>query len=504
MLKSNKGDGHKFIFAFLSGSILAVARLLTGLARTKYIAITMGTAGVGLLAMGNQLTLFGVSVGSLGLAVGVIRKLVSKEYAAGTLRRRELLATAFTVQLVISLAIVLLGLMFPATASKLVFGSANQSTNTLIVLLGIPFSVLASSHVEAILNGCNGFDLYVIASTAATVLGTLAFFPLAHAYGVRGAFLSITVNAVLYFILFVAVGRRRINLRDMFRIGFKWRELRDLLKVGFVMLTTGVLNYGAAILIRRQLLITLGAAANGIVQVPLALTAYYTPFLTNALWGHLHPYVGEKGDSAASLSALATALRVNMVLSTCIVTTVLLIKGILVRVAYSSSFLMSIELMPLQFFSDFFYFIALAFSVYFLGTHRLRIYLTGWTTYFGLMIAASLILMPSLGTKAIPAGYLFASLMLAIPALVWFRRAGRVKGVQADTWLTFRLFWPCLSAIAAQCLLAHYRATMVLLTPIPLGCISITLILTLRRNPKLIKDYLNRSAFLKKFAALIP
>src|SRR5579871_3532139 len=61
--------------AFFSGGALSMTRLLTGFVRIKYVALVLGTAGVGFLSQATQLQLLGIAVASLSLAVGIINRM---------------------------------------------------------------------------------------------------------------------------------------------------------------------------------------------------------------------------------------------------------------------------------------------------------------------------------------------------------------------------------------------------------------------------------------------
>src|SRR5207302_7842793 len=88
--------------AFVSGGVLSLTRLATGFVRIKYIALVLGTAGVGFLSQATQLQLLGISIASLSMAAGVINRMgaIGPNNRA---REQQLLATAFTAQFTVSL-----------------------------------------------------------------------------------------------------------------------------------------------------------------------------------------------------------------------------------------------------------------------------------------------------------------------------------------------------------------------------------------------------------------
>ena len=61
--------------AFFSGGLLSLTRLITGFVRVKYVALMLGTAGVGFLSQANELQILGISIASLSMAVGIINRM---------------------------------------------------------------------------------------------------------------------------------------------------------------------------------------------------------------------------------------------------------------------------------------------------------------------------------------------------------------------------------------------------------------------------------------------
>jgi PST family polysaccharide transporter len=463
-----EGNSSKhFLSAHLLGGILSGVRLVSGFARMKYIALILGTTGVGLLAQGNQFNLLGITIGSLSMAVGIINRLASKDSLA---EKQKLLSTAFTVQLTISLALVGVAVFGSGPLSELVLGVAGEGRKCVIVAAGLPLAVLASGYVEGIFFGMNRYDLYVRAAIASTVTGLIAFVPLVAFKGIEGAFWGIFANAACLFLSYLYFVSKIMPLGKVFRFGFEWSQLRRLLKFSFVMLVTGAAGYATTLLIRRQIISSLGLSANGIAQVPLAITAYYTPFLTNGLWGRLHPATSASGDTPAARAELASVLKLIVLFTTAVVVSILLFQEYLVRLAYSSAFLDALPLLPIQFLGDYFYFIAFTCSVYVLAMPRLRIYLACWLAYYVVLTAVSLFLLPHWGLKAFPIGYAISSSVFGLLALGWVAKASKVR----DALGTISVVLACFLAVALQCYLTMqgYGFGVKVWVPVVLGSIA--------------------------------
>ncbi|MBI3543283.1 MAG: hypothetical protein HY075_08445 [Deltaproteobacteria bacterium] len=467
----------KFLSASYSGSVLSLVRIATGFGRAKLSALILGTAGVGMYAQGNQLFLLASAFATLAISTGIINELTNRKTAASPARAQKILSTSFTVHFVTGTLFLIVAFLASKHVSLLVFGSKDETSKCFAVLLAIPFAAFASSHLEAVLFAANRFDLYVRGSIAASILSFVAFIPLVRYYGLNGAFLYFAANASILFVFFLYYAGKLRPYRELFRFGFDLHVLKILMSYSFVMLFSGAVGYASTLLIRREIIARLGLDANGILQVPLAMTSYYTPFLTNPLWARLQPSVSANGDSPESREAFNTILRIIGLFSTAFIVGLLLFGDLLVRLAYSRDFSPSVALMPTQFLGDFFYFIVFATSVYFLAAGRLRAYLAGWLVYYAISISCTLYLLPTLKLRAVPMGYLVSNVVMAAVCLLWLLRAH----ARPATYATLGLLAACATVIVTHCLILRGTESLAARSAVPLVALAIGA-LVLKKN----------------------
>jgi PST family polysaccharide transporter len=442
--------------AFFAGSIFQITRLATGFVRIKYVALVLGTAGVGYLQPANQLQNLLISIASLSIGVGVINRMgaIGPGNPEG---ERRLLSTALSAQTAASLAIVLGAVLFSNALIVAVFGSDTlvhspvSRLDILAVVFSVPLSVGASGYLETVFFGGGRYDLWVRASTWATVLGFLSTIAIIAVWRLPGAFWSIFVSSAMLLAAFIFHVRRIRPLSHLFRMGFDWPEANALARFSIAVLVSGALVPTAQLWVGGRVIAKFGIDARGLLAVPIALTSYYTPFLTNALWGRLHPTLTRVGPSPEGRHELTTALRLVVGLAAAAITAILFLKDLLVPLAYSRAFLPATRLLPMQLFGDYFYFVAFPFTVYALGISRLRVYLAAWVGYAVVTIVASLTLIPIFGVVGAPAGYAVSNLLGAVVAIAWLvsRRddglgttllmvAGGLVVVSAQSWLAWR------------------------------------------------------------------
>ncbi len=411
-------SGRGFLKASVSGGALSGTRLVVGFLRSKYVALSLGTHGVGFISLGTQLQILLSSLGVLGLSVSIINLGCSSSLTDD--ERQDAIRTAFTLELTASLALLAICFWKTAWIYRLMGIPADSGEWIWPIIFSLPLVVIVTGYFDPILLARGHYSAWIKASITSTILGFLAFVGLVWRFGIHGAFWAFGAMAVISLITYLAVfWRLEPAVKSLFALGVSRKSFASLFKVSFVALVPVALGYFLNLVIRGRVTAHLGLEANGILQVPLAITAYLTPFITNALLGKFQPMVSANGDSTVVRKELAAIVRLVMIAIACFASCLLCLDRLAVGIAYSDKFLPSVELMPYQLCGDFFYFIAFAISIYFLGAFRLRIYLFAWLGYYAVMAASSLYWIPLHGLKALPEGYLLASCVSAAVGLGW-------------------------------------------------------------------------------------
>jgi polysaccharide transporter, PST family len=448
--------------AFFSGGLLSLTRLITGFVRIKYVALMLGTAGVGFLSQANELQILGISIASLSMAVGVINRMgaIGPDNRA---RERRLLSTAFTAQIAVSIVLLTVAVIFARPLTRALFGadalshSPISALDVLAVVFSVPLSVVASGYLEAVFFGAGRYDLYVRASVWATVLGFLSTLTIIAIWKLPGTFWSIFASSALLFAAFFTFVRRIRPVGHLFRLGFDPVEGRALLRFSIAMLVSSAFVPTARLWVKSAVIGSYGIDALGLLQVPLAITAYYTPFLTSALWGRMHPTVTRVGASPEGRRELTVSLRLTVCMATAAIVSILFLKDILVPMAYSRAFLPATHLLPVELFGDYCYFVALPFTVYALGLSRLRIYLAAWLSYSAIGGIVSIVLLPKVGLVAVPLGYGLSAVLGAIASLAWLISRG-----DDDLLPTLGIVFGGLILVGTQSVLAWYGRYVVI------------------------------------------
>lgn len=471
-----------FLAATVSVGAVSLTRLVAGFVTAKYAALALGTAGVGLYAQGTQLYLLGITIGSVAMANGVIRAISdARGQPDSEPERYRVMATAFTIQLATSCGVLAIVLVGAAPVSRVVFGGGGSRTFLLAAAAGVPFATLASGYMGGLFFGEDRYDYYTKASCMAALGGLVVFLVMTAIWGLEGALWSISVGGAVIFVAYAAYARKIAPLSRVFAFGFERRLARELVSYGAVMAITSGASAIALLAVRAYVVRREGAVANGLYQVPIAMTALYTPFLTNALWARLFPSVSRSGDSPDSRHELNAALRLVVVGASVFVVCLLALGDVLVRVVYSGDFSPAVRLLPLQLSGDIFYFVFFTLSVYALALRRLRTYLLGWLGYAGALLLASLVSVDRWGVDGAAVGYVCASLVVATVFLGMHLAAASGR----DRRLTILVLVFALLAVAAEAAVVRAGASSLVRLSLPVAFLAVAAIVAGRRRSSL-------------------
>jgi antigen flippase len=412
----------------------SVVNLAAGLIRGKYAAEVLGTAGVGVLSQANNFFGFGTLVCALGFAAGVIRRTAEARAAGRPDEGLTAASTAFTAQMLVTAVFVLSAVALLHPLYGALFSTRGFEAPFRLVLLGLPFTVVASGVLDPVFFGANRYDLYTKASVAAVVLGLAPFLVMTALWGTAGAIAAIPVAAVLRFLAFLRYGAALHSPARLFRPRIDVGALAHLFRYGAVMFAVAAVGGAVSLLIRSWIIHGLGEHENGLYQVPVAFSGYYAPFLTNGLWGYFYPFVSGHPEGEGR-EELRRALRMIVLAVTGVAFGLLLVQELAISLVFSREFLAATEFLPLQVLGDLFYFPAFTIGVFLLGRMRLRAYVAAAAAFPLLQGAFTLLLLPVLGLRGVAASYTLAAAgFLAIGAGLC-RQSGpaefRVPGIRA-------------------------------------------------------------------------
>ncbi len=347
---------HRAVRIMLSalgwGGGMAGVRMVCSFISIKVTALTLGPAGLAVIAQfSNFVSLFESMLGQ-GLMTGVVR--LDAEYGGDVERRRRVRATA--ARMLLALALVF-GLVMAVLA-----GPVSQwllSDSAYVMLIAFAGFAVAAAMVTDLLGGTlsasKEIGLIGISTMVSTVLGLAIFAPCAYFWGVSGGlWASFAVLIVSALVTATIVGRRSrgVQLADFFG-PFDRTECRRLFGFYPMLLVNGALAPLTLILVRDALVAALGLDAAGLWQATWRLSEAYQAVIVSSTALYFIPSLGERmRDRPAMRRQLLRTLAMATGSTALLALAIGLLREPIVRVVLSDKFQAVNEMLPLQLAGD--------------------------------------------------------------------------------------------------------------------------------------------------------
>ena len=296
ILKSSALIGGATVFSFI-----------TGLVRTKVVAILLGPAGVGLVGIfanyGGNLS----AVSSWGIWTSGVRTIsaASEEEKA----RKSVAVAAFGGRLVwLGLGLSLFA-CWPVTFAT--FADGEYLTDMLIVGLTAPL-VVATGIWNSRLQAYGHFQALARGQVLSALLGLLLGVPVIWMLGAKGIAPSLLLAALL---LAVLTWRSATKLCPVDpSVQAQDQDLRELAKLGAAFMAVAFMGqlaaYGTRLILVRQL----GLEAAGHYQAAAALTGSLLGLVVSAMGSGFFPQVAAAADESASRRLVDRQIEVGVML----------------------------------------------------------------------------------------------------------------------------------------------------------------------------------------------
>jgi PST family polysaccharide transporter len=331
----------------------SVVNILIGLLRTKVAAVILGPAGVGLIALlQNVLSLF-AAVAGLGIANSAVRQLAQGSMAEDN---REIRATRRALFWGTAFLAVLGGgslWLFRSLVAEHVLGDPSQARNVGWLSIGVTFTVISASQV-ALLNGLRRIGdiarVSVYGALIGTVLGVAALLLWREAgvtaYLIAAPFAAVVSGSII---------TRRVRLKDAH--GSTVAELRTqllgMLGLGFTLMLVGLTATLSLLAVRTVIGKQLGAVALGEFSAAWMISMTYIGFVLQAMGTDYYPRLSAViGDDAAATRLVNEQSEVALLLAGPILLMMQASAPWLVQLLFSSEFTGAVDVLRWQILGD--------------------------------------------------------------------------------------------------------------------------------------------------------
>jgi PST family polysaccharide transporter len=324
--------------SLLIGASSAITVIL-GIVRTKALAVMLGPAGFGLIALYTSIADLTRSVASLGIGGSAVRQVAEAAASANAERIGRTLSALRAVSVALGVAGALFLVASRDQVSRLSFGDTTHAGA--VALLGLAvFCQLLADRYSALIQGMRRIADLAQMGVLNALLGTAASIVVIYSLRESGIALSLAATAAVA----LATGgwyARRSGVRPAAITATQTaREVVPLLKLGMAFMASGLLMAAAAYAVRALVLRQAGVEAAGLYQAAWTLGGLYIGFILNAMGVDFYPrLVGAANDDRQTNRLVNEQAEVSLLLAAPGVLATLVLAPLAVSWFYSAMFM---------------------------------------------------------------------------------------------------------------------------------------------------------------------
>lgn len=319
--------------------------LLLGMVRVKFTAVYLGPLGMGLF--GAYMSILGPlsTLANMGIGASGVRQIAE---AAGVGDQQKIARSLLTIRraaFVSGLLGMLLMVILAYPLSLSTFGHTDQVAPLCVLSLSLLLGSIAGG-LGAILPGLRRVRQMAALGIVEAMLNLPIVIPMMMLWGVESVIPMMLASSLIQVCANGWFARRervepvRMSWRET------WIEAKPLLRLGTVLVGTGLMGAGVAYLVRVMIIRELGLEANGLYSAAWALSSYYVSFILGAMNADFYPRLTGVNQHHAEVNRLVneqTEVGLLMALPGIIVT--LTLAPLAIMIFYTPQFTAAVEVL---------------------------------------------------------------------------------------------------------------------------------------------------------------
>jgi len=265
-----------------------VINIIIQIIRSKFIAVLLGAAGMGIMGLLNSTLDIIASLTEFGLGTSAVKDVAAANSAQNT-QRISIVITVFRRLVWITGTLgTLLTLFLSPWLSQLTFGNRDYIVAFIWISITLIFKQLSNGQL-VILQGLRKLKHLAKASLWGSAVGLLVTLPLYYFFGIDGIVPGI-ISTSLVSLFFSWVYSRKVNIEPISISNFQTiDEGKSMLQMGFMISLGGLLTVGASYIVRIFISRTGGVDQVGLYNAGFAIINTYVGLVFTAMSTDYYP-----------------------------------------------------------------------------------------------------------------------------------------------------------------------------------------------------------------------
>jgi len=346
MREPKKSYGSILKSTSLTGGSQMLSTII-GMLRTKFAAVLLGPAGIGLIGTYTAIQQFVISLAGMGINQSGVRDISSARATGDQLRVAETVYVVRKLSLWFGIAGALIVILISWPLSRFTFGDTGHALP--IMALGISVMItLVSAAQSAVVRGYRRIAELARISVASSAIGTLSAVIFYYFLGINGIIPAILLQSVITLVLSWRASRR-IAIQ---KVKLSWSQIRvhakSLLGLGLAFMWTALLGAALAYLVRLILAREFDLTVVGIYAAAYAISVSLVAMVTNAMGADYLPRLSEVSEDSNKMAQLVNEqAEIGILLGLPMMFGLILFAEVLIKLLFTTEFLAALPLIHL-------------------------------------------------------------------------------------------------------------------------------------------------------------
>jgi len=385
--------------------------ILSGLVRTKVLALLLDTTGIGLAGMFQSIIDLIRSVTSLGLSFSSVKEIAEAKQSDDPKRISSTVTMLKRWLWWTGIAGMILTIAFAPVISTFTFGDKSQTFSICLLAFCVLAGTLSSGQL-ALLQGMRRIGYMAKASAFGAVAGLIVSLALYNWLGIKGIVPSFVAMSVLS--LFITWWfSKKIPVEKVYQSYHETlKKGGGMVKLGLFTVGSGLISTLTLFLVRSFILQKSDVATVGLFQASWSISNLYLGAVLTAMGADYFPRLcGLKDNDAQIVRFVNQQTRFVLVVSTPIIVGMMLMTTPVIHLLFSSAFTPAVDLMRWQILGTFLKVLIWPTGFVLLSKGKGLRFLMVESTWFIAYYFITMILWPLLGLNAAGLAYVGAYLI---------------------------------------------------------------------------------------------
>jgi O-antigen/teichoic acid export membrane protein len=265
-----------------------VFNILIGIIRSKFIAVLLGTTGMGIAGLLSSTTSLVAGLTNFGLGTSAVRDVAEAHAQQDKQRISTVITTLRRLVWFTGLLGTFITLIFAPWLSELTFGNRDYTYPFMFLSITLLFSQLSTGQ-NVLLQGTRNLRYLAKANLLGSALGLLVTVPLYYIFGIKGIVPALVVASVITLVLSWYFSSK--ILIDKIRLSFKEirREGKSMLVMGFMLSLSGLITLAVSYLTRIYIVNEGNVDQVGLYNAGFAIIGTYVGLVFTAMGTDYYP-----------------------------------------------------------------------------------------------------------------------------------------------------------------------------------------------------------------------